>query len=284
MEQCGNSAILEGSRRLARRVEKLKQKYSSESWTSLNGDAVQVRCELAIKNAVKYLKGLEGVGEPVWARVQLTEKNVQDGLVHNLRHSWATLQRLKDKVENGQEQGSPDIPPPAAIQRLRNLDIFIPSHIESLTGSLANAMKENAPRNIIAALCDGSDNVMQKWKSWSVQYNPCKHCDEESDFSILSENLLQLLRKNLEASARFGKNDIRIESLHTVLISITIVLLLDRLNCALFPMLSEHKLGMPASSDQFLNALCLAQRSEKEHLIDLEKYILFIFNTSSQIL
>lgn len=268
VEQCGHSAMLEGARRLARRVEKLQTKYKdSFSWKNAGGDAIQERCTLVINHAIEFLKGTERVDQPVWARVQLSESDVQYGLVHELKNSLATIKHLRDVVEDRTERSpTSNVPPPPATQRFRNMDIFSTSHVGMLTNALTKAMQDEAPRNIMAALCDIKDSVMKKWKTFDG-------LGKVSNPDSLSECLLKLLRTNLEASIRFGKNDVRIESVHTVVISITIVLLLDRINCEIFPMLREHKLGLPVGDDRFLNALCLAQRSEKEHLFLLEQYI-----------
>lgn len=69
---------------------------------------------------------------------------------------------------------------------------------------------------------------------------------------------------------RFLGNDVRAQSVHSNLVSLTIVLLIDVVACNAHGMVGQHRLGIDPT---FLQTLFLCTEKDKQHLRSLEKYI-----------
>ncbi|KAL7554906.1 hypothetical protein ACHAWF_018454 [Thalassiosira exigua] len=275
----GDSAVLEGVRKLVHRVQKLQESHK-DIWDSCSGQRVHQICSAAVDRAVRDLKHDWEVkcNEAVDCRVSLISRDFQDALPHKLRNCQGAIKSLLSWKGLATVDASGVIPP--SLARARSVDMGTSEGLNELIQHLRYAEKKD-PRQISAALYDAKENVLSAWRQGSGKH--LKYDVSQGDIrggssstcpaSKWAVGLLELISLHMQVAGSFYAGDVRGESLHTVLVSLTMTLLLDRASCTMFPLLAKHKLGIALDCDQFLNALCLADFEDKKHLERLEEYI-----------
>ena len=279
-----SSSLVEASRKLVHRLEKLKANDNLTN-EALMGDII-VRTETATKKAMEPVK-------VEWERICNREdaavanfplSDVARDIVHNLPRSKATLERLNliatrhyGNISVGADAAEEkEIGPPTIFVRGREWSPFDRKDIDLQTERLESAFENHfktSPQDYVGTLNDVSQGIMDA-------FGNIDGAALQPNADAVALALLKLEKRLIETGLGLPTNeeeqrpqpfaeDVRSKS-QIILIALTICLLIDKLACAEYPLLAEHKLGVPVD---ILGNLFLDSFQYRQHLDSIESYL-----------
>eukprot|EP00854_Cymbomonas_tetramitiformis_P005609 gene5609-6794_t len=276
-----DSDLLEGSRKLKRAHEKLLQRYDLEDLEPSDRQPFESAVTIALQRTGCHLqaKWKRLTDAEVSAEIALQEANIEHDCRQTLLASEHTLEAMLC-----QEIDLPPttrVPDPTGYPRARcgagmSTAAGVRVHLQCLRAAKKSAAKKMS-HQVLDAIYDIERAAAALWPTGHLpqvgiqRSSPGLETGDASGGDAHAELLLTLLTElTAVGKEAFERDAIGLSSSRIFLVALALVLYIDRLAHTRYPLLREHRVGVPL---RVLEPLFLATREHKELLHTLEEYM-----------
>lgn len=265
------SAIVEGGRKIARRIVKVKRLYKNP-WSEYSFFGMSTSfCKNIVEEKMKLCEDewKEKCKASVNCDVDLGKIKPQNDVVHQLKSSFPVLTKLVQLKEDFYRlDKNSEIPEPTGRRLLADQEMSC-KLLEVHKMEIEKIWKKE-PQDAIGQLHDVVISISKFFMD--IRNNENKACifltrKDEADNMVAP--LINLLGSYITTGLDMYTKDPR-GCGEIVLLSLTMVLILDMLACEHYPILKEHKLGIEPG---FLEYILVSAVPNKKLLFELEGYV-----------
>ena len=269
-EEVATSWIHEGARKITRRLAKIQTLGSSIEFSesSLN------YCKKVVEKKMKMVQEpwVRKSQRPLSCALNLKKINVKDDVRHQLKNSDQILSKLAEVNEGFyQLNDEKSIPEPTGRVQLAHLP-FTPVLLNCHRSELEVTFKKRIvePQDVIGQLHDVAVTVAQFFRDVRDRtVRACPYLDSVMKANGLVAPIIDFLDCYGKVGHQMHPSDPR-GCGEVILVSLSLVIILDMLSCNHFTILKDHKLGIDPS---FLQYVYVSSVPNKALLHELEEYI-----------
>ena len=269
-----SSAIVEGGRKISRRVVKVKQLYKNP-WSEDRFFRMSTSfCKKVVEEKMKSCEDewKEKCKASVKCDVDLSKIKPQNDVVHQLKSSLPVLTKLVQLKEDFYRlDKNSEIPEPTGRRLLADQKMSC-RLLEDHKLEIEKTFKcwEKEPQDAIGQLHDVAISISTFFMDIRNNENNARiFLTRKDEADNLVTPLMKLLGSYSISGLEMYNKDPR-GCGEIVLLSLTLVLILDMLACEHYPILKEHKLGIEPG---FLHYILVSAVPNKKLLFELEGYV-----------